>query len=145
MRKLKRLLCICTACVIFPMILGGCGSSEGSDEQEELNFSIESSPVTIDPQLVSDTGSSMVLKFFTSTLYEYDHDRELVPALAESFDESDDGLKVTYHLKDGIKWSDGKEITAEDFVCSFQRLAAPETKSNSVYLITDCCMVKNAL
>lgn len=127
------------------MTLGSCGNSEGSDKQKELNFSIDSSPVTIDPQLVSDTGSAMVVSFFTSTLYEYNQDRELVPGLAESYEESDDGLKVTYHLKDGIKWSDGKEITAEDFVCSFQRLAAPETKSNSVYLITDCCAVKNAL
>ena len=126
------------------MFLSSCGSPKGSDEQKELNFSMDSSPVTIDPQLVSDTGSSMVVKFFTSTLYEYNQDRELVPGLADSFEESDDGLKVTYHLKNGIKWSDGNEITAEDFVCGFQRLADPETKSNSVYLMTDCCMVKNA-
>ena len=64
--------------------------------------------------------------------------------LAESREVSEDGCTYTYHLREGLKWSDGTPLTAEDFVYGFQRLADPTTGSGSVYYITDCCEVKNA-
>ena len=50
----------------------------------------------------------------------------------------------TVSKRAGLLWSDGRPLTAEDFVYGLQRLADPETKSNTVYLITDCCAVLNA-
>ncbi len=141
MRQLRRkALCIIAAAV---MLLSGCGNAD-STSATELNIHIGTSPTTIDPQMVSDTNSSAVVKFFTSTLYEYNSNRELVPGLAESCEVSEDGLTVTYRLRDGLQWSNGSPLTADDFVYAFQRLADPSTKSGAIYLITDCCLIKNA-
>ncbi len=141
MYRLKSTLCVVGAFLI--MMMTGCGSAANT-EAHELNFHIGSPPSTIDAQTLSDTVSASVIKFFTSTLYEYDPERDLVPCLAESSEVSDDGLTVTYHIKDGLKWSNGTPITADDFVYGIQRIADPATKSSAVYLITDCCMIENA-
>ncbi|MBR6171606.1 MAG: peptide ABC transporter substrate-binding protein [Eubacterium sp.] len=121
---------------------GGCGRADNMNE--ELNMMISAPPVTIDPQRVSDVSSGNISALVTTGLYMYDENNDLVPGLAESYEVSDDGLTVTYHLRKGLKWSDGSPLSAEDFVYGIQRLADPDTKSNAVYMITDCCVVKNA-
>ena len=129
-------------CLFLAAVLSGCGKSRS--ENKEISITIPSTPDTVDPQLVAETNSVFVADCFTSTLYEYNENRELVPCLAQSCDISDDGLTYTFHLKKGLKWSDGRPLTAEDFVFALQRLADPDTGSNSVYFITDCCSIKNA-
>lgn len=54
---------------------------------------------------------------------------DIEPDCAESWEVSDDGLTYTFHLRDGLKWSDGEPITAGDFVYGMQRLMNPETAS----------------
>ena len=144
MRRSKRSLCLCVLCLFVSMLIVGCGTGFSAEDAKELNMGLGASPPTIDPQQVSDTGSSDVVVYYTATLYEYNKDRELVPGLAESCEVSGDGLTVTYHIRDGLKWSDGSDLDAEDFVFGFQRIADPDTKSGSVYLITDCCSIVNA-
>ncbi len=129
------------ACLIFTVILSGCGISK--EEAKELSIAISDSPSTVDPQLVSDTNAGFVADCFTSRLYKYNENRELVPCLAKSCDVSEDGLTYTFHLREGLKWSDGRELKAEDFVFAFRRLADPDVGSNAVYLITDCCVIRN--
>jgi len=60
---------------------------------------------------------------------------ELDYGQAESCDISDDGLVYTFHLRDGIVWSDGQPVTADDFVYSWRRLCMPETASDYGYLL----------
>ena len=47
-------------------------------------------------------------------LFDYDNDLNIVPALAESYQVSDDGLTVTFHLRPGVTWHDGEPFTSED-------------------------------
>ena len=82
----------------------------------------------MDPQLVSDTNSGRIISLFTCTLYMYDETNTIVPGLAESMEWSDDNLTATYHLKEGIRWSDGSPITADDFVYAFKHLADPRVR-----------------
>ena len=131
-------------CILLVLLPGGCAPAKAAKDGAELNVHLRQSPATIDPQLISDVFSSEVSSYYTGTLYEADPERNLIPGLAESSEVSEDGLTVTYHIRDGLLWSDGRPLTAEDFVYGLQRLADPETKSNSVYLITDCCAVLNA-
>ena len=139
-----RRFCAMLIILVFILSVSGCGSADSGAAEYELNIGIGSSPTSIDPQVISDTGSCIAASFFNATLYEYNDMRELIPGLAEYSETSDDGLTVTYHLREGLKWSNGSPITADDLVCAFQRLADPATKSGSVYLITDCCMLMNA-
>ena len=85
-------------------------------------------------------GANMIL-FAFDTLLGMDEDLNVVPALAESWEESEDGMTWTFHLRDGLKWSDGSDLTAEDFVYSWQRMADPATAAP--YAETVLGMVKN--
>ena len=138
----KKLILLCL--LLITGCFTGCGKGGNKEYSAELNKVLNGSPETIDPQLCGDTLSAEVISYFTGTLYTYNTDRELCPGLAESREVSEDGCTYTYHLREGLKWSDGTPLTAEDFVYGFQRLADPTTGSGSVYYITDCCEVKNA-
>ena len=70
-----------------------------------------------------------------------DKDGKAQPELAKSVDVSKDGLTYTFHLRDGLKWSNGDALTAKDFVYSWQRAVDPATASEYGYLLGP---VKNA-
>jgi oligopeptide transport system substrate-binding protein len=135
---------ICLIALFSGLSIFFCACGRSLEEKRELNIALSTSPLTIDPQLCSDTTSALALDFTSGTLYEYNREGELIPCLAESYDISEDGCTYTFHLKDGLKWSDGRPMCADDFVFAFQRLADPETGSNSIFLITDCCMIRNS-
>ena len=99
------------------------GTSSGLD----LAVQIGPDPETVDPALNSAVdGGNMIVEAF-ETLMIVDENNKIVPGQAESYDVSDDGLTYTFHLRDGLKWSDGTPLTAEDFVYSWKRLADPNT------------------
>ena len=83
---------------------------------------------------------SFIIQCFEG-LMTVDTSGELVCGQAKSYHVSDDGLTYTFTLRDDLKWSDGKKLTAHDFVYSFRRLVDPATGSQYNYLID---MVLNA-
>lgn len=66
----------------------------------------------------------MILHAFEGLL-TLDENGQLKEGQAESWETSEDGLTWTFHLRDGLKWSDGTDLTAEDFVYSWQRVCDP--------------------
>ena len=138
----KKAICIILTFILVVCGLSGCGSTKTSSL--ELNLALGAAPTTADPQLQADTTSASVTSLFTAGLYEYDENGKIAPCLAEGFDLSEDGCTYTFHLKKDLKWSDGRPLTAQDFVFALRRFADPNVGSNSVYLITDCCTIKNA-
>lgn len=101
--------------------------AETESSIDKLNVCIGPSPETMDPQLNSTLdGETMIMHCFEGLL-KYGEDGKVLPAMAESWEASADGLSWTFHLRKGLKWSDGEELHAEDFVYSFKRLADPKT------------------
>lgn len=90
-----------------------------------LSVQIGPDPETIDPALNSAVdGGNMLLHSF-ECLLTVDKDGKLAPGQAESYETSEDGLTWTFHLRDGLKWSDGSDLTANDFVYSWKRVCDP--------------------
>ena len=127
------------------------------NEHPELSMNFASEPQSIDPALNSAVDGAIMINHMFEGLMRWGdsgveangsdglaNKAELVPGQAESYDrtENDDGtVTYTFHLRDGIKWSDGKEVTANDFVYSWQRLVDPATAADYNYMISN---VKNA-
>ena len=81
----------------------------------------------LDPHVVSSYSSYQVLFNVVENLTAYDDDLNLVPALAESWEQSEDGLTWTFKLREGVMFHNGREMTAEDVKWSFDRLIDPAT------------------
>ena len=140
---MKKMALVLAAVLASGMVLTACGGSgngakETTDNQAstttttttgglDLAVQIGPDPETVDPALNTAIDASNVILHAFETLLTFDENNDIVPGQAESFDVSDDGLTYTFHLRDGLKWSDGSDFTAEDFVYSWKRLADPMT------------------
>lgn len=90
----------------------------------------------LDPHRVSvDTEIRVVSDLFQG-LTDLDKNARPIPGQALRWEVSSDGLIWTFYLREGLMWSDGVPITAEDFVYSFRRLVAPETASSYASLLS---------
>jgi peptide/nickel transport system substrate-binding protein len=87
-----------------------------------LVAAISAEPDQLDPHVTSAYVSFQVLENVFDTLVEPDENLEMVPALAESWEISDDGLTYTFDLRDGVTWHDGTPLTANDVVYSYGRI-----------------------
>ena len=84
-------------------------------------------PETLDPALNSAIDGANTLITVFEPLLLIDQNNEVIPGQAESYTVSDDGLVWTFTMRDGLKWSDGTDLTAKDFEYSFKRMADPST------------------
>lgn len=97
-----------------------------STGDKELAVQIGPDPETIDPALNSAVDGGNMLLHAYECLLIVGEDGNLQPGQAESYEVSEDGLTWTFHLRDGLKWSDGSDLTANDFVYSWKRVCDPE-------------------
>jgi oligopeptide transport system substrate-binding protein len=91
-------------------------------------------PGTLDPHKASGDWENRVIGDYIEGLLTENAKAEAIPGQAESWDISEDGTVYTFHLRDGIQWSDGEPVTAGDFVFAFQRLFNPATAADYAYL-----------
>ena len=85
----------------------------------------------------SDSQSSMVNNNAFEGLLRLDEKNEAQPALAKSYDVSDDKLTYTFHLRDGLQWSDGTPLTASDFVFSWLKQMSADATNGYSFIMTD--------
>jgi oligopeptide transport system substrate-binding protein len=116
---------------------GGTGSSggeTGTAANQTMTIAWGAEPPSLDPGLATDTTSSNVLLNIMDPLVRLDpKTNEAVPSLAESWDVSEDGKTVTYHLRQDGKWTNGDPVTAKDFVYSWRRTLSPELAADYAY------------
>lgn len=107
-----------------------------------VNIEAGAEPEYIDPGLVSETtGHAITNALFEGLVMADPHDAHPIPGVASHWKISDDGLVYTFFLRDTAQWSDGKPVTAADFVYSWTRVLAPTTGSRQANLLY---YVKNA-
>ncbi len=124
----KALLFALAAMLIAPAIFANGGSDDAASVVE-MNWNLASAgPKTIDPGLngASD-GGDVGNQLFEGLVRE--QNGEVLPGMAESWDLSNGGKTVTFHIRKGTKWSDGSDFTAHDFEYSWKRAMDPATAS----------------
>lgn len=114
----------------------GCGGGKFGSEQNKqdhvLSSPIPTNPTSFDPASVEDGDTIEVLHEIFEGLVIYDEHNQLVPNLATSWDVSPDGLTYTFRLKSGVKFHNGREMTAEDVKYSWDRAAHKSVRSPTV-------------
>ncbi|MCS7309948.1 MAG: peptide ABC transporter substrate-binding protein [Armatimonadota bacterium] len=110
---------------------GGCGRRQASapPAQNVLRYALTTEPTTFDPALVRDGPTIDMLFHVFEGLVQWDENNRLQPNLAESWEVSADGRVYTFRLKRGVKFHNGREVTAEDFKYSIERACDPELAS----------------
>ena len=103
------------------------GSTAGGTNTAGFTVQYGSNPETLDPALNSAIDASNTIITVFEPLLLINENNEVVGGQAESWEASEDGLTWTFTMRDGLKWSDGTDLTAKDFEYSFKRMANPDT------------------
>ena len=118
-----------SACSKEKSNLASTDNNANTPVRNTINISIGGEPPTLDPDLSGDSISARVAHDFFEGLVSFNQKGDPIPGLAESWEISSDQKTYTFHLRKGIKFSDGTPITATDFVKSWQRFGDPKTGS----------------
>ncbi|NUT56163.1 MAG: peptide ABC transporter substrate-binding protein [Thermoleophilia bacterium] len=107
------------------------GGTPAAEQVITVNWGTE--PPSLDPGLASDVTSANILLNIMDPLVKLDEDLNPVPNAAESMETSEDGLTVTFTLRDDLKWTNGDPVTAQDFEWSWKRTVSPELGADYAY------------
>lgn len=128
-------LCLSLLSIVVTACIGGTTApslttSPGprSSGQATLNLA-DTGPITLDPATAAEASSAMYIFQIFSGLVRLDEDLEVAPDVAWSWEKSNDGKTFTFHLRNDVKFHDGKPVRASDFKYSWERALSPATGS----------------
>ena len=130
-----------TALLLSVMMLLACAVSASAESADYLGVMLGTNVMSLDTNLATDGDSFEVIADCIDGLMQMDAEGAAVPALAESYDLSDDGLTYTFHLRDA-KWSNGTPVTANDFVFAWRRIA--QLAGEYAYMLDEIGNIKGA-
>ena len=147
---MKKLMSMFLASALLLAVLTGCGFT-GSSTQSPRGGEGESGGSTRDTLVyydsneirtlvqwaASDTQSFTILNNAFEGLFRLDANHEPQPALAESYTVSDDGLVYTFTLREGLQWSNGTALTANDFVFAWLKQMSADATNGYNFIMTD--------
>ena len=106
-----------------------CTGGESSPARQTLIDSRDTyDPRSLDPALSTDVPTGRAVGYVFDGLVRFTPDAQVVPGLAKSWDISTDGMTYTFHLRNGVKFHDGRSFSARNVISSFQRVLDPATK-----------------
>lgn len=120
MNTMRHLLMAGTVALLAPTI-----PAYAAPPADTLVVGISADASTFDPPQIGSRDNANIASHIFGSLYDTDADGKLVPNLAESYVESDDGLSITYKMKPDLTCEDGEVLNAEDVTYSFTRAADP--------------------
>lgn len=135
--KSKKLLTLIISSALAASISSCSKTSNSVTDKSIINIDLGADISTLDPQMAEDVQSTRVAYDLFEGLTTQDQSNKPIPGLAEKWDVSADEKTYTFHLRDGIKFSDGTPITAADIVFSFERLGDPQMASPYNFLVAN--------
>ena len=123
---MKKTIALVLACLMCVALFAGCSSSGGNGGSDAgskvLTIAIDGEPNSLDCVMdTDDKVSEVVYGSVFEKLVAFTAENEVIPELAESFDVSEDHTVYTYKLREGVKFHNGDEMTADDVVASMNR------------------------
>ncbi|MDO8431242.1 MAG: ABC transporter substrate-binding protein [Candidatus Binatus sp.] len=112
--------------VLTLLATSACGDATGHRSVATIQVDIEGSPISTDPRFATDILSSRINELIFDSLLRIDRNGQFVGRLAESF-ERPDATTIVFHLRRGVRFGDGRPLTARDVKYTFDSILAPET------------------
>ncbi len=125
MKKLGIILFVFTTLMLLPVVAQGI-----QEEPVRLQVAIGGNPDTLDPHKTAGTLTFQTVRSIYDTLVEPDRNGKIVPALAQSWEVSDDNLVWTFDLRDDVTFHNGDEFTSRDVKRTLERVMDPDTASS---------------
>lgn len=148
MKKLAQsLLALCMAALLLvgcttgpasgSSVVSGSGTPSGSTGpvEQKLTFSVLDDPDSMDPGATANTFAGPLFYTAYEGLVRYDTENNMIPGNAETWDVSEDGTVYTFHLRDGLKWSDGSALTAADYEFAWKRMLDSNFAAQNAHLV----------
>ncbi len=131
--------------LVTTLLLTACNNKANKSDTEAkkqvLNVTVSEEIPSLDTAKTMDGTSAHVMQNIFEGLYVLDDQDQPIPAVAKSFKRSEDGKKYTFDLRKDAKWSNGDNVTANDFMFAWKRAIKPETASQYASMLF---YVKNA-
>ncbi|MGQ7876029.1 peptide ABC transporter substrate-binding protein [Bacillus sp. 1A] len=131
--------------LVTSLLLTACNNkankSDTEAKEQVLNVTVSEEIPSLDTAKTMDGTSAHVMQNIFEGLYVLDDQDQPIPAVAKSFKRSEDGKKYTFDLRKDAKWSNGDNVTANDFMFAWKRAINRETASQYAYMLF---YVKNA-
>lgn len=123
---------LAVALVAVGLLAGGCGTgarTSGAGSEKVFRYPLVTSPTTLDPGMVQDGDTIDLIQQVFEGLVAWGEDNQVRPNLAKKWEVLDGGRTYLFHLKKGVKFHNGRELTADDVKFSFERHCDPKFKS----------------
>ena len=137
--KLNKIFAMILALVMV-FSLAACGKGSADGDGKILNVHVTAAIESIDPHLTSAGDDFEVIGTMVEGLFQCDASGAAIPGMAETYKKSEAGMTWTFHLRDA-KWSNGAEVTADDFVFAWQRAMTLPAEYASLF---ETAGIKNA-
>lgn len=112
-------------------LLGACSATAGRDAAP-LNGGAVVCGDGVEPRELNcirtvEASTLRICRLVADTLVDHDRNLRIIPRLAESFEASADGKTLTFHLRKGVRWHDGKPFTARDVLYTIDQIRSPHS------------------
>lgn len=119
--------------VIAVLLMASLAGCSGRHDRADLVFVNGAEPETLDPALITGQPEGRIVSALFEGLLRFDRHGKSIPGVASSWRISPDRRTYTFHLRPEAMWSDGRRVTAGDFVSSWRRTLDPATASAYSY------------
>ena len=121
MKRAERITAAVVGTLAVAILIGGCSRSRSAADADTVNFLIESMPINLDPRIGTDAQSEHLHGLIFDSLVARDSQMNVVPDLATSW-ETPNPLTYVFHLRQGVKFHDGRALTSADVKYTFDSI-----------------------
>lgn len=132
MKLKKRIAVLVLPAVIVVSIFGGCGTSDknSADKGKTLNFGCTNFSDSLDPSAMINAAWCVSRYSIGEGLFRFDEEMNAQPYISDKFKVNDENTDWKFHIRDGVKFSNGKDVTASAVVDSIKYMYEQEANSN---------------
>lgn len=119
MNRIVKVISIFITCVLLLSLFTGC---TGAEKKQVYVYGTAQEPGSLNPNATDEPYGFSIYQNIYNRLVKYTNSFDIVPDLAESWEFSDDGMSLTFHLYKNVKWHDGKEFSSDDVKWTFDTI-----------------------